>query len=162
MENNFIFLWILYKVLMITHCCHCCSIAQSCLTLCSPIDCSMPGLSIPHHLPKFAQVLMPSIHLILWGPLLLLPSIFPSIRDFSNESAVPIRWPKYWSFSFSISPSNEYSELISLKTDWFDLPAVQGTFRGLLQHWVRRHQFFGTLPSLWSSSHQRTWPLGRP
>ena len=77
---------------------------------------------------------MPSDHLILCHPLLLLPSIFPSIRVFSNESVLCIRWPKYWSFSFSISPSNEYSGLISFKIDWFDLPAVQGTLRSLLQH----------------------------
>ena len=77
--------------------------------------------------------IMPSSHLTLWHPLILLPSIFPSIRDFSKESVVCIRWPKYWSFSFGISPSNEYSGLISFKTDWFDL-AVQGTLRSLLQH----------------------------
>ena len=77
---------------------------------------------------------MPSIHLILCCPLLLLPSIFPSIRVFSNESALGIRWPKYWSFSFSISPSNEYSGLMSFKMDWLDLLAVQGTLKSLLQH----------------------------
>ena len=77
---------------------------------------------------------MPSNHLILCRPLLLLPSIFPSIRVFSNESALHIRWPKYWSFSFSINPSNEYSGLISLRIDWFDLLAVQGTLKSLLQH----------------------------
>ena len=76
----------------------------------------------------------PAIYLILWRPLLLLPSNFPSIRDFSNESAVCIRWPKHWSFSFSISPSNAYSGLISLKIDWFDLCAVQETLRSLIQH----------------------------
>ena len=79
-------------------------------------------------------LVMPSSHFILWGPLLLLPSIFPTIRVFSNELAVCSRWPKYWSFSFSISPSNEYSGLISFKIDWFDLPAVQGTLKNLLQH----------------------------
>ena len=73
-------------------------------------------------------------HLILWCPLLLLPSVFPSTSDFSNELAIWIRWPKYWSFSFSISPSNEYSGLISIKIDWFDLPAVHGTLSLLLQH----------------------------
>ena len=73
-------------------------------------------------------------HLILCRPLLLLPSIFPSIRIFSNESVLGIRWPKYWSFSFSISPTNEYSGLISFRIDWFDLPAVQGTLKSLLQH----------------------------
>ena len=77
---------------------------------------------------------MPSNHLILCHPLLLLPSIFPSIRVFSNESVLPIRWPKYWSFSFNISPSNEYSRLISFRIDWFDLLAVQGTLKSLLQH----------------------------
>ena len=77
---------------------------------------------------------MPSIHLILCHPLLLLPSIFPSIRVFSNESVLRIRWPKYWSFSFNISPSNEYSELISFRMDWLDLLAVQGTLKSLLKH----------------------------
>ena len=77
---------------------------------------------------------MPSNHLILCHPLLLLPSIFPSVRVFSNESVLHIRWPKYWSFSFSISPSNEYSELISFRMDWLDLLAVQGTLKSLLQH----------------------------
>ena len=99
----------------------------------------IPGLPVPHHLPEFAQVhviasVMPSSHLIFWCSLLLLPSIFPIIRDFSNESSVHIRWPNYWSFSLIISPSSEYSELIFLKIYWLDLFAVQGTFRSLLQH----------------------------
>ena len=80
------------------------------------------------------KLVMPSSHLILCHPLLLLPSIFPSIRVFSNESALHIRWPKYWSFSFSISPSSEYSRLISFRIDWLDLLAVQGTLKSLLQH----------------------------
>ena len=80
------------------------------------------------------ESVMPSSHLILCRPLFLLPSIFPSIRVFSNESALHIRWPKYWSFSFSISPSNEYSGLISFRRDWLDLLAVQGTLKRLLQH----------------------------
>ena len=80
------------------------------------------------------ESVMPSNHLILCYPLLLLPSVFPSIRVFSNESALCIRWPKYWSFSFSISPSNEYSGLISFRMDWFDLLAVQKTLKSLLQH----------------------------
>ena len=80
------------------------------------------------------ESVMPSNHLILCFPLLLLPSIFPSIRVFSNESVLRIRWPKYWSFSFSISPSNEYLGLISFRMDWLDLFAVQGTFKSLLQH----------------------------
>ena len=94
------------------------------------MDCSMPGFPVPHHLPKFAQLMsiesvMPSNHLIPCCPLLLLPSIFPSIRVFSNESALHICWPKYW--NFSISPSNEYPGLSSFRMDWFDLLAVQGT-----------------------------------
>ena len=80
------------------------------------------------------ESVMPSSHLILCCPLLLMPSIFPSIRVFSSESVLHIRWPKYWSFSFSISPSNEYSGLISFRIDWFDLFAVQGTLKNLLQH----------------------------
>ena len=93
------------------------------------------SLTISWSLPKFMSIalVMPSSHLILWCPVPLLPSIFPSIRVFSNEPAVG-KWPKYWSFSFNISPSNEYSGLISLKIDWFDLLAVQGTLRRLLQH----------------------------
>ena len=83
---------------------------------------------------KSIESVMPSNHLILCRPLLLLPSIFPSIRVFSNESVLCIRWPKYWSFSFSISPSNEYSGLISLRTDWLDLLAVQGSLSSILQH----------------------------
>ena len=103
------------------------------------VNCRTPNLHVPHHLlklPKFMSIasVMPSSHLILWSPLLLLPSTFASIRDLSNESAVCIRWPKYWSFSFSISPSNEYSGLISLKIDWFDLLDVQKSLRSLLQH----------------------------
>ena len=91
---------------------------------------------------------MPSNHFILCRPILLLPSIFPSIRVFSNESALCIMWPKYWSFSFSISSSNEYSGLISFRIVWFDLLAVQGTLQSLLQHIVQKHQFFSTHLSL--------------
>ena len=84
--------------------------------------------------PMSIEPAMPSNHLILCHPLLLLPSIFPSIGVFSNESALHIRWPKYWSFSFNISPSNEHPELVSFRMDWLDLPAVQGTLKSLLQH----------------------------
>ena len=95
------------------------------------------SLTISRSLPKFMFIasVVPSSHLILWCHLLLLPSIFPRTRDFSNEFSVHIRWPKYWSFSFNISPSSEYSRLISPTIDWFDLHAVQGTFRSLLQHY---------------------------
>ena len=85
------------------------------------------------------ESVMPSNHLFLCRPLLLLPSIFPNPRGFSNESALRIRWPKYWSFSFSTSPSNEYSGLISFRIDWFDLPAIQGTLKSLLSTTVRMH-----------------------
>ena len=145
----------------------CCSIAQSCLTLCNPMDCARQAslsLTISPSLPRFMSIasVMPSSHLILWYPLFFLPSIFPSIRDFSNESAVHIWWPKHWSFGFSISLSNEYSGLISLKIYCFDLLAVQETLEVLSSTTFLKHQFFGILPSLWSSSHNRTWPLGRP
>ena len=101
--------------------------------LCDPMGCSTPGFPVHHQLPELAQTqsiesVMPSNHLIL------LPSIFPSIRVFPNESVILIRWPKYWSFSFSISPSSEYSGLISFRMDWLDLPAVQGTLKSLLQY----------------------------
>ena len=112
--------------------------SQPCLTLHNPVDCSTPGppsLTISRNLPKFMSIasVMPSNHLFLCHPLLILPSIFPSIRVFANESALHIRWPKYWSFSFSISLSNEYSGLISFKIDWFDLLAVQGILRSLFE-----------------------------
>ena len=115
------------------------SIAQSCPTLCDPMDCSTPGFPVHQQLPELAQtqsirLVMPSNHLILCRPLLLLPLSFPSIRVLSNESGLCIRWPKYWSFSFSISPSNEYSGLISFRMDWLDLLAVQGALKRLLQH----------------------------
>ena len=118
-------------------CCHC-SVAQSCLTLCDPVDCSTPGFPV-HYFPGLlrfmsSELVMSSNHLILCRPLLLPPSILPSIRVFSSESALHIRWPKDWTFSFSISPSNEYSGLISFRIDWFDLLAVQGTLKSLLQH----------------------------
>ena len=106
------------------------------------------------------ESVMPSNHLILCRSLLLLPSIFPSIRVFSNESVLSIRWPKCWSFNFSISPSNEYSGLISFRIDCFDLLAVQGTLsRVFSSPTVQKHQFFSSQPSLWSNSHIRTWLL---
>ena len=106
-----------------------------CQTLCDPMNRSTPGLPVHHQLPEFIQThIHPSNHLILHCPLFLLPSIFPSSRVFSNESALHMRWPKYWSFSFSISLSNEHPGLISFRMDWLDLLAVQGTLKSLLQH----------------------------
>ena len=115
------------------------SVAQSCLTLWDAMDCSTPDFPVHHQLPellKFMSIksVMPSNHLILCCPLLLPPLMFLSIRVFSNESVLLTRWPKYWSFSLSISPSNEHPGLISFRMDWLDLLAVQGTLKSLLQH----------------------------
>ena len=118
--------------------CCCCLVTQLCLTLCNPMYSSMPGSPVFHHLPELVlthvhQICIPSNHLVICCPLLLLLSTFPSIRVFSNELALPIRWPMYWNFSFSISPSNEYPGLISFRIDWFYLLAVQGNLKSLLQ-----------------------------
>ena len=114
------------------------SVAQSCPTLCDPMDCSMSGLPVTNSRssPKLMsiQLVMPSNHLILCHPLLFQPPIPPSIRIFSNESTLCMRWPKYWSFSLSISPSNEHPGLVSFRMDWLDLLAVQGILKSLLQH----------------------------
>ena len=129
------------------------SVAQSCPTLCDPINCSTSGLPVHHQLQSSLKLtsiesVMPSSHLILCHPLLILPPIPPSIRVFSNESTLRMRWPKYWSFSFSISPSKEIRGLISFRMDWLDLLAVQGTLKRLLQHHsskasiLRRSAFF--------------------
>ena len=112
---------------------------QLCATLCYPMDYSTPGLPVHHQLLEFTKPMsiesvMPSNHLILCRPLLLTPSIFPCIRVFSNELALRIRWPEYWSFSFNITPSSEHSGLISFRMDWLDLLAVQRTLKSLLQH----------------------------
>ena len=107
------------------------------------MNCSAPGFPVLHQLLSLLKLMsielvMPSNHLILCYPLLLLPSTFPSIRVFSNESALHIRWRKYWSFNFSISPSNEYAGLISFRIDRFDPLAVQGTLKSLLQHYSQK------------------------
>ena len=108
------------------------------------------------------ESVMPSSHLILCRPLLFLPPIPPSIRSFSNESTLLMRWPKYWSFSFSIIPSKEIPGLISFRMDWFDLLAVKGLSRVFSNTTVQKHQFFGTQPSLQSKSHIHTWPQEKP
>ena len=122
------------------------SVAQSCLTLCDPMNCSTPGFPLHHQLPEFTQTqtqfiesVMPSSHLILSLPLLLLPPIPPSITVFSNESTLRMRWPKYWSFTFSISPSKEYPGLISFRMDWLDLLAVQGLSRVFSNNTVQKY-----------------------
>ena len=131
------------------------SVAQSCLTLSNPMNCSTPCHSVHNHLRKFPKLMsiksvMPSSHLILCRPLLLLPPVPPSIRVFSNQSTLHIRWPKYWSFSFGISPSKEHPGLMSFRKDWLDLLEVQGTLKSLLQHHsskasILRHSAFFTV-----------------
>ena len=136
------------------------SVAQSCLTLCDPMNCSMPGLPVHHQLPEFTQThvhrvsdaIQPSHPLSSPSP----PAPNPSQnQSFSNESALRMRWPKYWSFSFSIIPSKEIPGLI-FRMDWLDLPAVQGTLRVFSNTKVQKHQFFGAQLSLYSTSHIHT------
>ena len=124
----------------------------------------MPGSPVLHYYPKFAQThvhwLSDAIsHLILYQPLLLLPSIFLNIRVFSSESALPIRWPKYWSFSFSRSPSYEYSRLIFLELTGLISLQSKGLSRVFSNTTIWKHQFFSAQPSLWSNSHIHTWLL---
>ena len=129
------------------------SVAQSGPTFCKPINCSMPGLLVHHQLPEFTQThvhwvsdaIQPSHPLLFPSPPAPIP---PGIRVFSNESALRMRWPKYWRFSFSISPSNERPGLISFRRDWLDLLAVHGILKSLLQHHSQKHQFFGAQLSL--------------
>ena len=128
-----------------TSCCF--SVTQSYLTLCNPMDSSKPGFPVLHRLPGLVQTHVHSVGDAIQpshplSSLLLLPSIFPSIRVFSSESDLRIRWPKYWSFSLSISPSNKYSGLVSLRIDWFDLLAVQGLSRVFSNTTIQKHQFF--------------------
>ena len=136
------------------------SVAQACPTLCDPMNRSTPGLPVHHQLPEFTQLtsiesVMPSSHLILCRPLLLLPPIPPGIRVFSSESTLRMKWPKYQSFSFNISPSNEYSRLISFKRDWLGLLAVQGALKGLLQHHSSKASIL-QCSALQSNSHIHT------
>ena len=145
------------------------SVTQSCPTPCNPIKWgqhgdSMPGLPVHHQLPEFTQTHIHGVgdaisHLILCHPLLLLLPIPPIIRVISNESTHHMRWPKFWSFSFSISPSNGQSGLISFRMDWLDLLAVQGTLRVFSNTTVQKHQFFGAQLSSLSNSHIHTWLL---
>ena len=139
------------------------SVTQACPTLCDPHELQCARLSCPFTFSQSLlrlmsiELVMPSNHLILCHPLLLLRPIPPSIRVFSNESTPRIRWPKYWSFSFSIIPSNEYPGLMSFRMDWLDLLAVQGTLKSLLQHHslkasVLKHSV------TWSSTNQGKWP----
>ena len=129
------------------------SVAQLCPILCDPMNHSTPVLPVHHQLPELSKLMsvesvMPSNHAILCRRLLLLPSVFPCIRVFSNESVLCIRWPKYWSFRFNINPSNEHPGLISFRMDWLDFLAVQGLSRVFSNTTVQKHQFFGTQLSL--------------
>ena len=143
---------------------NCFSAVQLSLTLCDPMEYRTLSLAISQSLPKFLSIVsvMPSNHLILWCPLLLLPLIYPSIRDFSNDSAVFIRWPKYWSLGFSISPSDEYSGSISFKIDWLISLQSKGLSRIFSSTTAVKRQFFSALPSSWSSLYVHTWQLERP
>ena len=134
------------------------SVAQSCPTLCDHMNCSTPGLPVHHQLPEFTQT---HVHRVsdaiqpshpLASPLLL-PPIPPSTRVFSNESTLRMKWPKYWSFSFSIIPSKEIPGLISFRMDWFDLLQSKGLSRVFSNTTVQKHQFFGAQPSSQSNSH---------
>ena len=145
----------------------CCSVTKLYLTLCDPMVGSTPGFPVLHCLLAFAQT---HVHWVSAAIQSSCPLSSPSppafnlsrIRIFSNEKALCIQWQKYWSFSFSISSSNEYSGLIFFRMDWLDLFAVQKTLNSLLQHPVQRHQYFGVQLSLWSNSHIHTWPLEKP
>ena len=136
------------------------SVAQLCPTLYDSMDCSMPGFPVHHQLPELAQTHVHGVSdAIQPSPPLSSPS--PAFRlsqhqGLFQESVLLIKWPKYWSFSFSISPSNELPGLISFRMDWLDLLAVQGTLKSLLQHTVQKHQFFGSQLTLWSKSHIHT------
>ena len=139
------------------------SVVQSYPTLRDPMNCSTPGLPVHHQILEFTQIMsielvMPSSHLILCRPLLLLPSIFPSIRVFSNESALCMTWPEYWSFSFNISPSNEHSGLISFRIS-LQSKGLSGVFYNTI---VQKHQFFGAQLSSQSNTHIHTWPQEKP
>ena len=145
----------------------CCSVAQSCLTL-QPCRLQHARLPCPSLSPRVSSNSCP---LSQWCHPAILSSVvpfscpqsFPASGSFSSESALHIRWPKYWSFNFSINSSNEYSGLVSFRIDWFDLLAVQGTLNRVHSSTtVWKHQFFGTLPYLWSSSHICTWLLEKP
>ena len=145
----------------------CCywSVAQSRRTLCDPMHCSTPGLPVLHYCPKFAQTHVHGVCDAIQASHALLspsPPAFPSIKGFFNESALHIRWPKYWSFSFSISPFNEYSELISFRIYWFEFLAVQDNLKSLLQHHSLKASILRTQPSLWSNSHILTGLLEKP
>ena len=143
------------------------SVAQSCPTLCDPADCSTPSLPLHHHSQSLLRLtpiesVMPSSHLILCRPLLFLPPIPPSIKVFSKESTLHMRWPKYWSFSFNIILSKEHPGLISFRMDWLDLLEVQGTLKSLLQHHSSKASVLRGSSFFIVQSHISTWLLEKP
>ena len=153
--------------------CYCCSVTQPYLTLCDPMDCSLPGFPVHHHLLKFVQshvhwvsdAIQPSCPLVPFSSCLqsfLASGSFLMSRIFSNGSALCSKWPKIWSFTFSINPSNEYSEFIYFRTDWFDLLESKDLSRVFSNTTVQKHQFFSVQPSLRSNSHIHTWLLEKP
>ena len=141
-----------------------CLVTQLYPTLCDAMDCSMPGFPVLHCLLEFASIMlvMPLNHLILCHPLLILLSAFPSIRVFSSKSALWVRWPKYWSFSFSISPSNEFSRLISFRIDYLIFLLSRGFSKVFSSTTIQKHQLFSAQSSLWSNSNICTWLLEKP
>ena len=148
---------VLYNTIMMDAAIIHCSLTQSCLTPCSPMDCHAPGFPILHHLPELARI---HVHWVsdpnISSSVITFSSHLQSFRAsglFSNELALLIKWPKIWSFNFSISPSNEYSGLISFRMDWFDLLAVQGLSRVFSNTTLQKLQFLSVQPSLWSNSH---------
>ena len=162
--DNFLHLLHHFSMLLWYRCC--CSVAQFCPALCDPMDYSTSGFqsfTFSRSLlkPMSIESMTLSNHLVLCHPLLL-PSVFPSIRVFSSETVLCIRWPKDWRFSFIINPSNEYSGLISFEIDWFDLLAVQGTLKILLQHHSSKASILHAQLSSQSNSHIHTWPLEKP
>ena len=159
--------WLLLILLMLLFLNKFSSVTQSCLSICIPLDCRMPGFPVHHQLPELTQTHVHWVDDAIQPSHLLSPAsspalYFPSIRVFSNESALHIRLPKYWSFSFSISPTNEYSGLISFRIDWFDLLSVQGCLKSLLQHHSLKASIFWCSVFLWSNSHIHTWLLEKP
>ena len=147
--------------------CFCYSVAQLCPNLCNLMDCSTPGFQVLHHVLKLSQALVHRVSDAIQPPHPLSSpspssSIFPSIKVFSNELTLHIRWPKYWNFSFSRSPSSEISGLISFMIDCFNLLAVQATLKSFLNSIFQKHQFISIQPSLRFNSHIHTWLLEKP
>ena len=149
-KEKLVCMWFFFFFLWLRNKCrqkYCCSVAKLCLILCNPMNCRTPGFPVLPYLPEFAQTHVHWFHDAIQpshplSSLLHLPSIFPNIRVFSSESVLCIKWPNNWSFNFSISPSNEYSELVFFRTDWLNLLAIQGTLKNLIQHHSSKASIF--------------------